>query len=108
MAKGGPRVYRPAKQPDGRNATRRLVPRPAQHVGDAAGRRGAAGATVRHGHRWHRRRRPGPPGGGARPGRDLDEALGDLQRLLLLNVGVVLVITIGLAGIALLVRRRTR
>lgn len=42
------------------------------------------------------------------PAKDLDKALGDLQRLLLLNVGVMLTITVGLAGIALLIRRRTR
>lgn len=42
------------------------------------------------------------------PAEGLDTALGELQRLLLLNIGVVLVITVGLAGIALLVRRRTR
>ena len=48
------------------------------------------------------------PEDGLNPGRDLDDAIAELQRLLLLNVGVMLVITVGLAGIALLVRRRTR
>ncbi|WP_089157991.1 hypothetical protein [Micromonospora sp. NBS 11-29] len=108
LAKGGPRVYRPAKQPDlshpragwffGRlnmSETLRAVGVPLEPRFDTLS---------------------GGIGGGERvlpeealdPGQDLDTALGELQRLLLLNVGVVLVITVGLAGIALLVRRRTR
>ena len=42
------------------------------------------------------------------PGRDLDKLLTDLREVLLLNGAVVLVITLGLAGISLLVRRRAR
>ncbi|MDG4805521.1 hypothetical protein O7634_01950 [Micromonospora sp. WMMD1120] len=107
-AAGGPRVYRPAKQPDGHKTsagwflgrlsmseTLRTVGVPLERQFDTVS---------------------GGVGGGERvlpedtldPARDLDEALGDLQRLLLLNVGVVLTITVGLAGIALLIRRRTR
>ena len=40
--------------------------------------------------------------------KDLDKLLADLRRLVLLNGGVVLVIAVGVACIALLVRRRTR
>ncbi|TDC58925.1 hypothetical protein E1258_19840 [Micromonospora sp. KC207] len=109
LAKGGPRVYRPAKQPDparkgkagwflGRlsmSETLRTVGVPLERQLDSVS---------------------GGVGGGERvlpdellnPAKDIDEALDELQRLLLLNVGVMLVITLGLAGIALLVRRRTR
>ncbi|MGC4748482.1 hypothetical protein ACLQ28_22920 [Micromonospora sp. DT201] len=107
-AVGGPRVYRPAKQPDGRktsagwflgrlsmNETLRTAGVPLERQFDTVS---------------------GGVGGGERvlpedtldPAKDLDEALGDLQHLLLLNVGVMLTITVGLAGIALLIRRRTR
>ncbi|MET8910487.1 hypothetical protein [Micromonospora sp. NPDC004551] len=108
LAKGGPRVYRPAKQPDlsktragwffGRlnmSETLRTVGVPLERQFDTIS---------------------GGIGGGERvipeealdPVEDIDAALGELQRLLLLNVGVMVVITAGLAGIALLVRRRTR
>ncbi|SCG45233.1 hypothetical protein [Micromonospora humi] len=108
LAKGGPRVYRPAKQPDlshpragwflGRlnmSETLRAVGVPLAPQFDTL---------------------PGGIGGGERvlpedaldPKGNLDTALAELQRLLLLNIGVVLVITVGLAGISLLVRRRTR
>ncbi|MEU8070685.1 MULTISPECIES: hypothetical protein [unclassified Micromonospora] len=109
LAKGGPRIYRPGKQPDS-SSTRagwffgRLnmpetlrsvgVPMPAQ-FDTLAGGVGGGGERVL-------------PEEALDPVQDLDTALGELQRLLLLNVGVVLVITAGLAGIALLVRRRTR
>ena len=108
LAKGGPRVYRPAKQPTpsktkagwflGRlnmSETLRSVGVPLERQFDTIS---------------------GGIGGGERvipeesldPVQGIDDALAELQRLLLLNVGVVLFITVGLAGIALLVRRRTR
>ncbi|MGW0240904.1 hypothetical protein [Micromonospora chalcea] len=108
LAKGGPRVYRPAKQPDRSNLRAgwflgRLnmpetlrsvgVPLPAQFDTLAGGIGGGERVL---------------PEEALDPVGELDTALGEFQRLLLLNVGVVLVITAGLAGIALLVRRRTR
>ncbi|WP_431943836.1 hypothetical protein [Micromonospora marina] len=108
LAKGGPRIYRPGKQPD-QSSTRagwffgRLnmpetlrsvgVPMPAQFDTLAGGIGGGERVL---------------PEEALDPVQNIDTALGELQRLLLLNVGVVLVITAGLAGIALLVRRRTR
>jgi hypothetical protein len=110
LATGGPRAFRPAKQPDKKIKTTaawfygRLtmsetlrtagVPLPDQ-------------ASSLH---------DGGVGGGERvfdddtlnPGRDIDKLLTDLRQMLLLNGAVVVVITLGLAGIALLVRRRTR
>ncbi|MEU2613947.1 hypothetical protein ABZ570_20540 [Micromonospora sp. NPDC007271] len=109
LAKGGPRIYRPAKQPD---LSKTLA-------GWFFGRLNMSEAL----------RTAGVPlepqfdtisgggvGGGDRAttenpldrGQDIDAAMAELQRLLLLNVGVIVVITVGLAGIALLVRRRTR
>ncbi|MER5701711.1 hypothetical protein ABT023_07085 [Micromonospora sp. NPDC002296] len=110
LAKGGPRVYRPAKQPGpspkakagwflGRlnmSETLRTAGVPLELQPDTVGGGGVGG-----GERV-------APDESLNPGQDLDEALGELQRLLLLNVGVMLVITLGLAGIALLIRRRTR
>ncbi|RGC65031.1 hypothetical protein C5N14_30750 [Micromonospora sp. MW-13] len=110
LAKGGPRVYRPAKQPDvsrkakagwflGRlsmSETLRTAGVPLERQFDTVGGGGVGG-----GERVI-------PDESLNPARDFDEALGELQRLLLLNVGVILVITLGLAGIALLIRRRTR
>ncbi|MEU4790759.1 hypothetical protein ACFWRG_16160 [Micromonospora tulbaghiae] len=108
LAKGGPRIYRPGKQPDlsstragwffGRlNMPETLrsvgVPMPAQFDTLAGGVGGGERVL---------------PEEALDPVHNLDTALGELQRLLLLNVGIVLVITAGLAGIALLVRRRTR
>ncbi|WFE41661.1 hypothetical protein [Micromonospora sp. WMMD998] len=108
LAKGGPRVYRPAKQPDlshpragwffGRlnmSETLRAVGVPLAPQFDTISGGVGGGERVL-------------PEDALDPVGNLDTALGDLQRLLLLNVGVVLVITVGLAGIALLVRRRTR
>ncbi|MFU8873002.1 hypothetical protein [Micromonospora sp. SL4-19] len=108
LAKGGPRIYRPAKQPD------QSKPRAGWFFGrlNMSETLRAAGVPLE----------PqfdtisGGIGGGERvipedalnPARDIDEALGELQRLLLLNAGVMVVITSGLAGIALLIRRRTR
>ncbi|WKU07747.1 hypothetical protein [Micromonospora sp. HUAS LYJ1] len=108
LAKGGPRAFRPAKQPDQRKTT----------AGWFLGRLTmsetlrAAGVPLEP----QLDTVSGGVGGGERtlsddvlnPGRDIDDAIAELQRLLLLNVGVMLVITLGLAGIALLVRRRTR
>ncbi|TDB77065.1 hypothetical protein [Micromonospora sp. KC723] len=108
LAKGGPRAYRPAKQPDGRKTS----------AGWFLGRLNMS-ETLRHAGVPLERQfdtLSGGIGGGERvipedainPARDIDTAIGELQRLLLLNLGVVLVITTGLAGIALLVRHRTR
>ncbi|MFB9543906.1 hypothetical protein [Micromonospora sagamiensis] len=108
LAKGGPRAYRPAKQP---NAAK-------THAGWFLGRLNMSETLRTAGVPLPRQIETvsGGVGGGERmlpeesldPGRDIDQALGELQRLLLLNAGVVIVITIGLAGIALLIRRRTR
>ncbi|MFF5171846.1 hypothetical protein ACFY3U_04330 [Micromonospora sp. NPDC000089] len=108
LATGGPRVFRPAKQPDG-HATK---------AGWFLGRLTMSEALRTAGVPLERQfdTVSGGAGGGERvipqdslhPGDDIGSAVGELQRLLLLNVGVVLVITSGLAGIALLVRRRTR
>ncbi|WP_229402575.1 hypothetical protein [Micromonospora okii] len=109
LAKGGPRVYQPAKQPGsphkvkagwylGRltmSETLRAAGVPLEPQVDTVS---------------------GGIGGGERvlsdestkPAKGLDEVLGELQRLLLVNVGVMVLITLGLAGIALLIRRRTR
>ncbi|MFG1884524.1 hypothetical protein [Micromonospora sp. NPDC049102] len=107
-AAGGPRVYRPAKQPDGRRT----------NSGWFLGRLSMSETLRTAGVPLERQfdTVSGGVGGGERvlpedtmdPVRDIDEALGELQRLLLLNVGVMLTITVGLAGIALLIRRRTR
>ncbi|MEU8181646.1 hypothetical protein AB0B85_10880 [Micromonospora sp. NPDC049044] len=107
-AVGGPRVYRPAKQPDARKIS----------AGWFLGRLSMSETLRTAGVPLERQfdTVSGGAGGGERvlpedtldPAKDLDDALGDLQRLLLLNVGVMLTITIGLAGIALLIRRRTR
>ncbi|SCL16837.1 hypothetical protein GA0070616_1133 [Micromonospora nigra] len=107
-AEGGPRVFRPAKQPDNRKTAA------AWFLGrlDMSEKLRVAGVPLERTYDTI----SGGVGGGERiipedavnPARDIDEALGELQRLLLLNVAVVLVITAGLAGIALLVRRRTR
>ncbi|WBB67064.1 hypothetical protein [Micromonospora sp. WMMD812] len=107
-AAGGPRVYRPAKQPDSRKTS----------AGWFLGRLSMSETLRTAGVPLERQYDTvsGGVGGGERvipedslnPGRDIDQALGELQRLLLLNVAVMLVITTGLAGIALLIRRRTR
>ncbi|MET8351773.1 MULTISPECIES: hypothetical protein [unclassified Micromonospora] len=107
-AAGGPRIYRPAKQPDSRKAA----------AGWFLGRLSMSETLRTAGVPLERQfdTVSGGVGGGERvlpedtldPARDLDEALGELQRLLLLNVAVMLTITVGLAGIALLIRRRTR
>ncbi|GIG90253.1 hypothetical protein [Plantactinospora endophytica] len=110
LAKGGPRAFRPAKQPD------KSRPGAAWFFGRLTMAEAllAAGAplpeqniTTLHG---------GGVGGGERvipddaigTGKDVDRLLGELRQLMLLNGAVLLSITVGLAGIALLVRRRTR
>ncbi|MFJ6196163.1 hypothetical protein [Micromonospora sp. NPDC092111] len=108
LAKGGPRAYRPAKQPDSRKT----------NAGWFLGRLNMSETLRTAGVPLERQfdTVSGGVGGGERvipeealnPARDIDDAIGELQRLLLLNVGVMLVITFGLAGIALLIRRRTR
>lgn len=108
LAKGGPRVYRPAKQPDLSH------PRAGWFLGRLNMSETLRAVGVPLAPRFDTL--SGGIGGGDRvlpeealdPAEGLDTALGELQRLLLLNIGVVLVITVGLAGIALLVRRRTR
>ncbi|MFI6132066.1 hypothetical protein [Micromonospora sp. NPDC051141] len=108
LAKGGPRVYRPAKQPDLSH------PRAGWFFGRLNMSETLRAVGVPLAPRFDTL--SGGIGGGERvlpeealdPADGLDTALGELQRLLLLNIGVVLVITVGLAGIALLVRRRTR
>ena len=108
LAKGGPRVYRPAKQPDLSH------PRAGWFFGRLNMSETLRAVGVPLAPRFDTL--SGGIGGGDRvlpeealdPAEGLDTALGELQRLLLLNIGVVLVITVGLAGIALLVRRRTR
>ncbi|MFC4022175.1 hypothetical protein ACFOW4_30155 [Micromonospora sp. GCM10011542] len=107
-AVGGPRIYRPAKQPDSRRIS----------AGWFLGRLNMSETLRTAGVPLERQfdTVSGGVGGGERvlqddavnPARDIDEALGELQRLLLLNVAVMLTITFGLAGIALLIRRRTR
>ncbi|MBQ1025430.1 hypothetical protein [Micromonospora sp. C95] len=106
-AVGGPRVYRPAKQPDrkvsaawylGRvsmSETLRTAGVPLERTYEAVS--GGVGGGERI-----------IPEEALNPAQDINEAFSDLRRLLLLNVAVVLVITVGLAGIALLIRRRTR
>jgi hypothetical protein len=108
LAKGGPRIYRPAKQPDlsktragwflGRlnmSETLRFVGVPLERQFDTISGGIGGGERVL-------------PEDTLNPAQDINAAMSELQRLLLLNVGVVVVITAGLAGIALLVRRRTR
>jgi hypothetical protein len=106
-AVGGPRVFRPAKQPDrkvtaawylGRvsmSETLRTAGVPLERTYEAVS--GGVGGGERI-----------IPEEALNPAQDINEAFSELRRLLLLNVAVVLVITIGLAGIALLIRRRTR
>lgn len=110
LASGGPRAYRPAKQPDRRTTAAWFYGR--LNMSEAL--RAAGVPLPDEADSLHSG--VGGVGGGERvfdddtlnPGRDIDKMLGDLREMLLLNGAVVLVITLGLAGIALLVRRRTR
>jgi hypothetical protein len=109
LASGGPRAFRPAKQPGRRSVPaawffgRLTMPEALQAAGAPLSDRPDVGT--------------GGIGGGARilaeqaadDGRqDVDALVSQFRGLLLLNLGVILMITAGLGGIALLVRRRTR
>ncbi len=108
LAKGGPRAFRPANQPGQRKTTsawffgRLSMPETLR----AAGVPLTDQPDMMH----------GGTGGGERvipddslgSGEDIDRWLGELRRLMLLNGAVLLTITVGLAGISLLIRRRTR
>ncbi|MDG4832461.1 hypothetical protein O7627_24585 [Solwaraspora sp. WMMD1047] len=107
LANGGPRAHRPAKQPERKSTAAWFFGRLSMSETLRA-----AGAPLPE------RSDPisGGIGGGERvipdeglgAGDNLDRVLGELRHLLLLNGAVLLTITLGLAGIALLVRRRTR
>ncbi|GAA4700873.1 hypothetical protein [Phytohabitans rumicis] len=109
LATGGPRAFRPAKQPDKRKTTAAWF---YGRLTMSETLRSAGVPLPMQPDSLH----DGGIGGGERvfdedtlnPGKDIDKLLGDLREVLLLNGAVVLVITIGLAGISLLVRRRTR
>ncbi|MCW6009303.1 hypothetical protein K1W54_32890 [Micromonospora sp. CPCC 205371] len=111
LATGGPRAFRPAKQPDKKAKTTA-----AWFYGRLTMSETLRAAGVPLPEQIDTLHSGGGVGGGERvfddntlnPGRDLDELLTDLRQMLLLNGAVVVVITLGLAGIALLVRRRTR
>lgn len=108
LASGGPRAFRPAKQPGKRSVPtawffgRLTMPEALQAAGAPLSDLPNVGT--------------GGIGGGeqALPERakdadqGVDALVGQLRGLLLLNVGVILLITAGLAGIALFVRRHTR
>ncbi|WP_027659055.1 hypothetical protein [Salinispora fenicalii] len=107
-ATGGPRIYRPAKQPDSHKTaagwffgrltmseTLRKAGLPLERQVDTVG--GGAGGSERM-----------IPEDSLNPAGNINEAFSGLPRLLLVNVAVVLTITFGLAGIALLIRRRSR
>jgi len=108
LASGGPRAFRPAKQPDKRrvaaawfygrlNMSETLraagVPLPEKHDVLSGGVGGGERVI---------------PDNALDTGERLGQLFGDLRQLVLINAAVVLVITAGLAGITLLVRRRTR
>ena len=112
LAKGGPRACRPAKQPDkAKNSSRaawfygrlsmpeslRAAGAPLSEQGDPVS--GGIGGGERE---------VPDRSGAVDPTKDIDQYFGDLRRVLLLNGAVLIVITLGLAGISLLVRRRTR
>jgi hypothetical protein len=112
LAKGGPRAVRPARQPNQRDTAawffgRLTMPDALRAAGvTLPGKYATVSGNIRAG---------GGIGAGARatpaeaisPGRYLDRLFGDLRRVLLLNTAVIVVITAGLAGISLLVRRHT-
>ncbi|MGW0434228.1 hypothetical protein ACWDV4_17015 [Micromonospora sp. NPDC003197] len=108
LANGGPRAFRPAQQPDRRKTSA------AWFFGrlDMSETLRAAGAPLSE-----QQNQVGGGGGGVEraaadkekaPAKELDQVVGDLRDLLLLNTGVLVLITVALAGIALLIRRRTR
>lgn len=108
LASGGPRAFRPAKQPDRRSVPgawffgRLTMPEVLQAAGAPLSDQANVGT--------------GGIGGGERAlperaddaGPGMEALVGQMRGLLLLNVGVILLITAALAGVALLVRRRTR
>ena len=108
LAAGGPRAFRPAKQPDLRKTTTAWffgrmnmsetlraagVPLPEKADGAHGGIGGGERVTPDDKHA---------------SGETLDDLFGDLRKLMLLNGAAALLITVGLAGISLWVRRRTR
>lgn len=108
LANGGPRAYRPGVQPDKRKTsaawfygrltmseTLRAAGVPLPERPDALNGGVGGGARV-------------IPESGLNPAKDLDRLFGDLRRVMLLNAAVLVTITIGLAGISLLVHRRAR
>lgn len=108
LAAGGPRAFRPAKQPDKRKTSTAWF---YGRLNMSETLRAAGVPLPEKQESLH-----GGIGGGERvfdedtlnPGQDIDKLLADLREVLLLNGAVVLIITLGLAGISLLVRRRTR
>jgi hypothetical protein len=108
LATGGPKAYRPAKQPTkakttaawffgriGMSETLRMAGVPLPEKPDVISGGVAGSQRV-------------IPDDTLDAGSDLDQLLTELQKVLLLNGAVVVVITTALAGIALLVRHRTR
>lgn len=107
-AAGGPRIYRPAKQPDSQQTTagwffgRLTMSETLRTAGVPLERQvdtvvGGAGGSERM-----------IPEDALDAAGNIDEAFSGFPRLLLVNVAIALTITLGLAGIALLIRRRTR
>ncbi|MBE1492644.1 hypothetical protein [Plantactinospora soyae] len=109
LAKGGPRAFRPAKQPDrtqpgagwffgrltmGETLLAAGAPLPEQNITLHGGGVGGGERVI--------------PDDAIGTGEDVNRLLGELRQLMLLNGAVLVSITLGLAGIALLVRRRTR
>ncbi|NUT32287.1 MAG: hypothetical protein HOV79_04335 [Hamadaea sp.] len=105
LATGGPRAFRPAAQPDKRKVTagwfygRLTMPSTMRAVGVPL----EGGATYQ------------PPGGGGGGGTvagtkaaapDIDDVMGEWRRVVALNGGIVILIAVGLFGIAFLIRRK--
>jgi hypothetical protein len=113
LAKGGPRAFRPAGQrnqrytaawffgrltmPEALRAAGVTLPGQYNTVRGALGNGGGIGGGAR-----------ATPAETISPGGYLDRLFGELRRVLLFNTAVIVVITAGLAGISLLVHRRTR
>jgi hypothetical protein len=105
LATGGPKAFRPAAQPDKRKTTaawfygRVRLPATMRSVGVPLG----GGATYQ------------PPAGGAGGGAvtrtkaapaDIGQVMGEWRRVVALNGAIVIVIAMGLFGIAFLIRRK--
>lgn len=108
LATGGPRAFRPAEQPDGSKSTDawffgRLTMSETLRAAGAPlpARPDSISGGIGGGERFI-------PEDALNPGEDLGKIFTDLRQVMLLNAAVVVSITIGLAAIALLVRRRTR